>query len=366
MSEKPARLARLDIPDGRRILVVSDIHGNLPYFKALLKQAEFSDADELIIDGDFLEKGAESLNTLRLLMEMSARGNTHVVCGNCDDWTGVFSPDRTEEQNEHTLQYVLWRKSGLLWDMMNGCGIDPFEIEGLADIRTQLLQNYAREWDFLSKTPHAIEMENFVFAHAGMRPDKPLRQHTAAELDRCDSFLTRGWSFNKWVIVGHWPVMLYGADKVCANPIIDRDKKIASIDGGCVLKDDGQLNALIIPDKRSGDFSFTAYDPFPTAIAMDDQEEGERSYYIRWGDSTVRVLRRGEEFSLCRHVRTGYEMEILTKYLFTDNEVTDCNDATDYILPVKAGDELRVVERTSKGCLVKRGGYSGWYRGRLE
>ncbi|MBO5543666.1 MAG: serine/threonine protein phosphatase, partial [Oscillospiraceae bacterium] len=96
------------------------------------------------------------------------------------------------------------------------------------------------------------------------------------------------------------------------------------------------------------------------------QLEGEHSYYIRWGDSEVQVLERGEEFSRCRHVRTGYEMDILTKYLFTDAEVTGCNDSTDYILPVQAGDTLRIVERTSRGILCKRNGVSGWYSGRWK
>ena len=47
-------------PPGRRLLVISDIHGNVPYFEGVLRKAGFSDRDELIIDGDFLEKGAES------------------------------------------------------------------------------------------------------------------------------------------------------------------------------------------------------------------------------------------------------------------------------------------------------------------
>ena len=59
MFDSPARILPLRIAPGRRILVVSDIHGNLPYLKGLLKKAAFSDSDELIINGDFLEKGAE-------------------------------------------------------------------------------------------------------------------------------------------------------------------------------------------------------------------------------------------------------------------------------------------------------------------
>ena len=344
MSEQLARIERLDIAPGRRILVVSDIHANV----------------------DFLEKGTESLRTLRILMALTRRGNTHLLLGNCDDWASLFDSDWDDARDEHVLSYMLWRKSGLLWDMCNEAGISPFEMEDFAAVKAQLHARFPEEWAFLSSLPHAIETERFVFAHAGMHPDKPLYQHLPQELYKVDSFLTRGWSFDRWVIVGHWPVMLYGTDTVCANPIVDREKKIVSIDGGCVLKDDGQLNCLIIPHRDSEDFQFVAYDPFPERTVTRDQKESERSYYIRWGDSTVQVLRRGVEFSRCRHLRTGYEMDILTKYLFTDNEVTDCNDCTDYVLPLKAGDRVRVVEETSLGYFVKHNGVSGWYYGELR
>lgn len=366
MSDRPARILNWRIPKGRRILVVSDIHGNLPYLKGLLEKLDFSDNDELVIDGDFLEKGEQSLGTLQYIMQLSRRGNVHTICGNCDGWDTVFSPDRPPQMDEYTFEYVLERKRGLLWDMMNAAGIDPFELECLGDIKAQLWKRFQPEWEFLASLPHAIETEKFIFAHAGMSDDKPLRQHQPHELYKVDFFLKLGRRFDKWVIVGHEPVVLYGDDKVCANPVIDRDSRIISIDGGCVLKDDGQLNALIIPDADSEDFGFAAYDSFPTAIALDDQPEGERSFYIRWGDSGVRVLERGEEFSRCRHVRTGYEMDILTKYLFSAGEYCDCNDCTDYLLPVKAGDELRIVERTSRGVFAKLNGVSGWYRGRIS
>ena len=35
MYDSPARILPLKIEQGRRILVVSDIHGNLPYLKAV-------------------------------------------------------------------------------------------------------------------------------------------------------------------------------------------------------------------------------------------------------------------------------------------------------------------------------------------
>ena len=360
-----AKVERLELPPGRRILVMSDIHGNLPYFEGLLKKLGFSERDELIIDGDFLEKGAESLPLLRRLMALSAAGHTHCLNGNCDTWFGIFRPEYGPEDDRHFLHYMQNKRCGLLWDMCRELGIDPMAITDFTPVKTRLRTAFPTEWDFLRELPDAIETENFVFAHAGMTPGKPLREHRRDELNRIDRFLDRPMRFDKWLIVGHYPVVLYGENIVCADPIIDRAKHVICLDGGCVLKDDGQLNALIIPDKDSEDFSFAAYDPFPEYTVLEDQAEGPRSYYIRWGDSRVQVLRRGREFSRCRHVRTGYEMEILTKYLFTEEEFTNCNDCTDYVLPLKKGELVRVVERTSRGYLVKRGGTTGWYFGTL-
>ena len=345
--------------------MISDIHGNVPYFEGVLRRAGFSDRDELVIDGDFLEKGKESLRMLRILMELSRRGNTHVIAGNCDDWYDVFRPYWKQENDEKVLRYMLWRKCGLLWDMCNAAGIDPFEMDDFTAAKGELLRAFPAEWAFLRELPHALETENFIFVHAGLRSDLPLREQSVEELTKVEHFLTLPRYFSKWVVVGHWPVVLYGRDRVCANPILDRSKRIASIDGGCVLKDDGQLNCLIIPHRDSEELGFVAYDPFPERTVLDDQEGGDRSAYIRWGDSTVQVLERGEEFSRCRHIRTGYELDILTKYLFTDNPVTDCNDCTDYVLPLRRGDRVRVIEETSRGCLVKHRGVSGWYRGGL-
>ena len=361
-----ALVEKLDLRSGSRIIVISDIHANLPYFKGLLDKIGFSAEDQLIIDGDFLEKGQHSLDTLRFIMELCRQGNTHVVCGNCDDWHLIFDASWTWRAEEQTMRYLVQKKCGLLWDMCNSCGLDPFDLESFAEAKEVLREKFHREFEFLANLPYAIETEHYVFTHAGMLPDKPLAEHTRKELNRCDALLKKGWSFDKWVIVGHWPVVLYGEDKVCANPIIDRKKKIISIDGGCVLKDDGQLNALIIPFDGSEDFDFAAYDPFPVARVLQDQKPSDKSYYIRWGDSDVKVLQPGGEFSRCRHVRTGYEMDILTKYLFTNEEYTNCNDSTDYVLPLKAGDEVSIVEETSLGYLVKHKGTSGWYYGELE
>ena len=71
-------------PD-RRTMIISDIHGNLPWFQALLAKAGFSREDILVLVGDLVEKGRDSLATLRYIMELSATHTVYALCGNCDN-----------------------------------------------------------------------------------------------------------------------------------------------------------------------------------------------------------------------------------------------------------------------------------------
>ena len=59
-------------------------------------------------------------------------------------------------------------------------------------------------------------------------------------------------------------------------------------------------------------------------------------------------------------------MDILTKYVYGKGPEAEVNDCTDYELPLRPGNTVSVVENSSRGYLVKHGGVSGWYRGRLK
>ena len=360
-----ARIRHLEFEPGRRILAVSDVHGNLPYLRGLLDRVRFDARDYLVFVGDIIEKGPQSLETLRFIMALSKAGNVFTVCGNCDGWHGIYDePDGG--MFYHVREYVNTRPDALLHQMCRSIGYPITPDMDIPDMLEALRGPFAAEFDFLRAMPTVLETPHYTFVHGGL-PEGDPAQLEAHLFMKNDAFLNQGRRFDKWVIVGHWPVMLYGENITCANPIIDRDSHIISIDGGCVLKDDGQLNALIIPCDGSEAFQFDAYDPFPVRVALDAQENSEASWYLRWGDNLVRVLEPGEEFCLCEHIRTGYRMEILTKYLTPKGDgVFISNDSTDYVLPVSPGDRLSIVEITSRGVLAKNRGVSGWYRGRLE
>ena len=363
MCAVPPRIEHLALPQNRRIICISDVHGNLPYLRGLLEKLRFSTDDVLIIVGDLVEKGPQSLDTLRFIVGLAKTHEIHMVSGNCDWWVPLMYTVGPPEGN---LWYINNKPRCLARQMCAELGIEVSPDMDYIAMRDTIAAHYKEEFDFLRALPEIIETEHYTFVHGGLPEGKP-ETWDAWHCMKYDNFLRETQQhFGKWVIVGHWPVMLYRENIVCANPVFDREKKIISIDGGCVLKDDGQLNALIIPFDGSEDFSVISYDPFPTATVLEAQAASPSSWYIRWGDNLVEVTAPGEEFSRIRHLRTGYEMDVLTKYIYEDEGALRVNDCTDSVLPLVPGDTVSVVEETSRGYFVKHNGVSGWYFGKLE
>ncbi len=364
----PLKLERAELPDSGRIIAISDVHGNLPYLEGLLRKLELRDGDTLVFVGDTMEKGPQSLDTLRFLMDLDKKRRCLFVLGNCDYWydgEDCSLPCTDWYVKDYLLSNSMGQGPGLLAQMCERIGFKITPSLDMDSLRRALGAAFPEEFRFLGRMPQLIETEHYVFVHGGI-PEGGPGDWDGWDLMKNDNFMGQGRKFSKWVIVGHWPVMLYREDITDAKPRIDRESRIISIDGGCVLKDDGQLNALIIPQNGSEDFSYTWYDPFPVRRVKSAQAGSERSIYVRWGDNKVEILRRGPEFSRVRHVRTGYELDVLTKYLYGESGVVKCNDCTDYVLPLAAGDEVSVVEATGRGYLVKHDGVSGWYFGELE
>lgn len=360
--ENTARVIHPEFAAGRRILAVSDIHGNLPFFRGLLQKVRFTPEDILVLDGDMLEKGRDSLALLRYMMDLSRTHTVYPICGNCDGL--VFRFFETDElDGRFYASYLPQHPESTIRQLADEMGFEDWmDFPGL---RAALRERYPEIHAWLAGLPTILETEHLVFVHGGV----PSLEHMET-LDRwkCmknDDFRGQGHSFSKYVIVGHWPVTLYNPKVPSAAPLFDYDRKIISIDGGCVLKADGQLNALILPSEESEDFSWQAYDGLEVYTALDRQEPSRDSINIRWGRADLELLEPGEELSRCRHLESGRELDILTSYLRRTGERLWCEDSTDYRLPVEPGDRLSLVARTSRGCLMKKNGVTGWYFGRL-
>ncbi len=350
-------------PAGRRIIAVSDIHGNLSFFRALMDKIALTPEDILVLVGDILEKGQESLALLRHVMDLCRTHTVYPLCGNCDGL--VYRFFQGDELDRRFFSFYLpQHPESTLRQLAREGGFD--QTDDLPRLRADLRSAYPEEWRFLGRMPTILETEHLVFVHGGVPSLEHMDQLDRWRCMKNDDFLGQGHAFDKWVIVGHWPVTLYRPDIQSAAPILLPGRRIASIDGGCVLKKDGQLNALILPEERSQNFTWTAWDGLPTATALDGQQPSAAPLNIRWGRSAVEVLEEGEELSLCRHLETGRTLYILNRYLRMGPDGLWCEDSTDYRLPVAPGDKLTLVARTKTGFLCKKDGVTGWYYGRLS
>lgn len=383
---RPATVIRPEIPAGRRVIAVSDIHGNLACLKGLLKKAGFCRDDVLVLVGDLLEKGRDSLATLRYVMELQAKYTVYPLCGNCDhidrmflDWEVDENAAFSKRPNSRivaaagaaeALWPVLgyWGDNSTLIQMGLELGLPrPQRADHLSTLRAALLDYFPRETAFLRSLPHILEAGRYIFVHGGIPREDRLDQLDAYSCMKNDDFLGQGRSFRKWVVVGHWPVSLYRADIPNNAPILDGERHIASIDGGCVLKVDGQLNALVIPDIQGEEMEVVSYDELERVTALEGQAPSVGPISIHWSDSVVEPLAENGDCLLVRHPSSGRTLWLPRDFVsrWRDGKL-HTEDTTDYRLPVAPGDELALVRETQRGLLVKKDGVTGWYFGRIE
>lgn len=349
------KIKKVIIPKESRIIVISDIHGEIHLFKELLKKVSFTDKDYLIINGDMCEKGENSADVVRFIMNLSKKNPRVLVTeGNCDALV-----EEILNENPQIINYLLLRNS-IMKEWLNEVRFILTENSTVQDVKAILMEHYIEEINWLNLLPTAIETENFIFVHAGLE-DIPNWQDTPRDSAiTIPSFLNKNHQSEKYVVVGHWPVINYSKEVPSDNPIIDDRKKIIAIDGGNVVKQTGQLNALIIENNH---FSYTYVDHFPTKIAVKDFQADERMEgSINYPNYSIIPLEKKEYFTLCKQVETGYEFFVKNEYI-TSTEDGFCvkADVSCVQLNVTEGENLSIVDDTCGGyTLVKKNGLLGW------
>lgn len=363
-----ARIQRVQLPSGRRVLMVSDIHGHATGLQRLLEKAKFCSDDILVIVGDLVEKGPESLKTVRLVMQLCQTHTVYPLMGNVDllRMQRLLSDDITVQQAlvRYSIKAHTWWGVSFLEELCGEIGV-----EMTADMDTQrvfpmLRAHFAAEFAFLMGLPTVLETQRMIFVHGGVPHERLDELTDAYPLMKWDRFDEEALTFDKFVVVGHWPVTLYPGHGRCSNPIIDREKHIICLDGGCGIQLDGQLNLLMLTDWQAENFELLTWNEYPTVTALDMQNEREETVCFRYGRQAQRVTVLEERADGVRAAYQGREYEIPAAFISYEDGDCVCFDYTDYQLPVQAGDMLTLVLHTARGCYVKKDGVTGWYAGR--
>lgn len=331
----------------KRILVTSDIHGDLDGFRALLEKMEYTPVvDTLVIIGDLVQKGTQNLGTVRCIMELAKASNVFVLMGNNDLFT-LVDTDRNifNHFKRHFGRTVLYESAVAL-----GLPL-PETVEEAHAVREQAERAFAAEFGFLRSLPHILETDKFLFAHAGLADENLEHQDLEYVLATPRFHETAEHRFSKLLLVGHWPSSNYRADSLNYAPLYNAECNTLSIDGGTNLKDFGQLNGVIL-DNDTGEWTWVCVDNFPKFHAPHAQEASDGAVIV-WPDNAVELIERGDEFSRCRALKNGVELDIPNGFLYEDEHGLRSVDTTDTRLGVEEGEALSVLREFSDRILVK-------------
>lgn len=343
-----------------RTIVISDVHGNGHLLSRLLKKCQYeAGKDTLILLGDLIEKGKDSLGTLHLVMELAKQPNVEVIMGNCD----AIPLEILDRKNLYGLCHYLmnapWKEHTLLQEMAKACGYTIDLAQDYMQTFQDLLAAYPDEFAFLNALPHVLESESYLFVHAGVEQEYAPYAQNAHTIMKNDRFAAKPVQFQKTLVCGHTPVVNYQEGIVSSNVLYDEQRNIFSIDGGCGVKMDGQLNALIL--NQDGTWQSCYEDDLEKRIIQVSYQAKEQCVHsIHWFERFVDVVKTSEQGTLCIQKSSGAQLLVPNDALYESKEGICCNDFTDYHMSVEKGEEVSIIREWNNEVYVKKQGIHGW------
>ncbi|MFK4477383.1 metallophosphoesterase [Bacillus sp. RC206] len=355
------KIQKLLIPKGVRVIVISDIHGELNLLKELLHKVNFKDDDYLIINGDLCEKGNDSIGVVNYVMDLVvSKPNVYVIEGNCEAVVGAFV-----NENPALINYLCTRKNTIFNEWLAKLNVTVNEESDICEVKNILMGRFSKEIKWLTELPTAIETDDYIFVHAGLEDRENWRQTDRKNAIAMPEFFNKSHRADKYVIVGHWPVVNYSEEAPSNNPVIDKEKKIIAIDGGNAIKEAGQLNAFIIQRTTSGDtFSYTYVDHFPQyEVLADFNANSVMQGGVTYPHYYIEPVERMKGFTVCKQLGTNELLHVKNEYIkqLESGEYTVKTDISCAQISIRKGDTVSLIDGSCMGYdLIKKDGVEGW------
>lgn len=237
----------------KRILAISDIHGCYDEFNRLLEKVKYdSSQDQLILVGDYVDRGKDNLRTLEMVKKLVDEGSAIALRGNHDQ---MFLDYVTRPYiYDNVFNYLRNGGDATLRNMIKDFDSYQWHDESYVSWATDIITEYEDLIDFVNKLPYYHKIDNYVFVHAGVNPY--LKNWENTDQDEMiwirERFLKSDLPYEETFIHGHTPTInLHGKHDIFFN-----NNKIG-IDGACVYG--GQLNCLEIKDGEYKQYSISKY-----------------------------------------------------------------------------------------------------------
>jgi serine/threonine protein phosphatase 1 len=196
------------MPDGTRLYVVGDIHGELDSLQRVIARIRADIAASPVEDvstvflGDYVDRGLASKSVIDTIIAERGIGQTIALRGNHEAMLLLALDDAARMRN--------WCDAGgiatiasygvAVGDLMIGRGHEAARA-ALLDVMPERHQTWLRG------LPIRYESGDYFFCHAGIDPDRPLEQQREVDLLWArHRFIRDRRSFAKIIVHGHSPV----------------------------------------------------------------------------------------------------------------------------------------------------------------
>jgi serine/threonine protein phosphatase 1 len=205
-----ARQPRLGPPslgENRRVYAVGDIHGRLDLLREIIDKIAADDwsrgpigSTQLILLGDYVDRGADSARVIDFIIYLSQWWpDLHCLMGNHEE---VFL--MAAGGDEGALRFLL-RIGGR--ETLISYGLQPDELDSmeLAQIAEWMAGAIPESHlEFIAKLEDKLVIDDYLFVHAGVRPEIPTDQQNPRDLRWIrDEFLAWEGDHDQLVIHGH-------------------------------------------------------------------------------------------------------------------------------------------------------------------
>lgn len=233
----------------KRILAISDIHGCYDEFNKLLGVVNYdSSKDQLVLLGDYVDRGKDNLKTIQFVKELVSYGAV-ALRGNHDQMFIDFV--KHPNSYVHVANYIRNGGTDTLRNMVHNFDNYQWHNDSYKQWAEEILLNYPDEFSFMEdELLYYHETDDHIFVHAGINSFLDDWKNTSKDemIWIREQFLDNPHNLDKTVVHGHTPnISLRNSADIYFG-----DKKI-NIDGACAYGH--QLNCLEIADKECKTYS---------------------------------------------------------------------------------------------------------------
>lgn len=192
------------VREGRRIYAIGDIHGHLDELNRLLDWiaddlVSHDGKAEIVFLGDYIDRGPDTKGVIKRLRGKELPGDKHhFLKGNHEAvLLGLLEGDAKNGNG--------WLRYGGV-EMLESYGVKRKEIVKRAGTLAALIEDVVpkKHLEFLRGLKPKIEIDDFLFVHAGIRPGRKLEKQKERDLLWIrDDFLGSKKDHGKVVVHGH-------------------------------------------------------------------------------------------------------------------------------------------------------------------